>query len=178
MNLELMAMRWLWLEKNCHYILEQRSPRHHLGSPDVLGVTAGRYLIEIEIKRSRSDFRVDAQKYCRRNRDIFPDHMAKQFYYLMPRELALKVSDQIPDWAGLMCDSEFYHQTCQVLKPAPVNKASKKLTVKECVKLTRCMTNHMMALALRCARNDHRSVDRDDQLYVLGVPAEHGTYQI
>ena len=37
MNLELMALNWLWLEKHCHYLIEQRAPRAWLGSPDVLG---------------------------------------------------------------------------------------------------------------------------------------------
>ncbi len=30
-DMEYAAMRWLWLEKDCHYILEQRSPRYQNG---------------------------------------------------------------------------------------------------------------------------------------------------
>lgn len=177
MNLELMAMRWLWLEKKCHYVIEQRSPRYHLGSPDVLGVMPSRHLIEIEIKRSASDLAADKNKHCRRNRDLFPDHMARQFYYLMPRALAERMQPRIPDWAGLMynCVSE---QTCVVLKQAPVNRESEKLTIKECVKLARNMVNHMMSLRVRLEQEHRKFVDRDSMLYVHWERAENGTWEI
>jgi hypothetical protein len=177
MNLELMAMRWLWQEKNCHYILEKRTPRYHLGEPDVLGVTANRYLIEIEIKRSASDFHADKNKYCRRNRDLFEDYMAKQFYYLMPRELAEKLKDKIPAWAGLMCPAE-NNYTAEVLKVAPSNSKSKRLSVKECVKLCRAMTNHMMSYAQKMATKREQFKNYDTQIFVDWVHCEHGTYEI
>ena len=176
-NLELMAMRWLWLEKNCHYILEQRSPRYHLGEPDVLGVTSSRYLIEIEIKRSASDFHADKNKYCRRNRDLFEDHMAKQFYYMMPRELAEKLRDKIPEWAGLMCPAE-NNYTAEVLKVAPTNSKSKRLTLKECAKLCRAMTNHTMSYAQAVDAHGQKFKHRDAQSFIDWTPAKVGTYEI
>jgi hypothetical protein len=108
-NLELMAMRWLWLDRNCHYVLRELSPRYSLGKPDVLGVTKDRYLTEIEIKRSVSDFRSDSRKWCRRNRDLNLKSMPKQFYYLMPSTLADKLVSEIPDWAGLVRPSAQVH---------------------------------------------------------------------
>jgi hypothetical protein len=177
MNLELMALRWLWLEKKCHYVLEQRSPRYHLGSPDALGVMPSRHLIEIEIKRSASDFNADKNKCCRRSRDLFPEHMPRQFYYLMPRPLAEKLEPKIPEWAGLMynCVSE---QTCIVLKKAPVNLQSEKLTLKECAKLARCMTNHMMSLKVKIECEHRKFVNQDSLLYVHWESARKGTYEI
>jgi len=122
MNLEMSAMRWLWLEKNCHIVLEERSPKHMMGEPDVIGVTAGRYLIEIEVKRSASDFYADAKKHHRANREFYLKHQPRQFYYLMPKELAQKLQDKIPDWAGLMQSP--FDPLIEVLKVAPVNLES------------------------------------------------------
>jgi hypothetical protein len=176
MNLELAAMRWLWLEKNCHYVLEQRSPRYHLGSPDVLGVTKDRYLIEIEIKRSISDFRADNKKRCRSNRDLFIDHMAKQFYYLVPPNLVEKVKPILPLWAGLMTINEAGYVYAEI--SAMVNKDSKRLSIKECVKLARCMTNHMMCYAVKCRDHHNQFMQRDDLLFVQWNDPNSGTYQI
>lgn len=176
MNLELAAMRWLWLEKKCHYVLEQRSPRHHLGSPDVLGVTKDRYLIEIEIKRSLSDFRADDKKHCRQMRDLFIDHMAKQFYYLVPPSIVDKIKPELPMWAGLMSVNEADYVYVEV--PAMVNKDSKRLSIKECVKLARCMTNHMMSYAVSCQEHHSRFQQRDDLLFVQWDDPSKGTYQI
>jgi hypothetical protein len=145
LNLELMAMRWLWIEKKCPYIVRERTPRYGIGQPDVIGVTASRFITEIEIKRSVSDFRADAKKHCRRNRDLYPQLIPKQFYYLAPADVADKILPQIPDWAGLMKPSENCWDAV-VVKNAPVNKASQRLSIKECIKLARNMVNHMMSL--------------------------------
>ena len=142
--LELMAMRWLWLKKGCHYIVAERAPRYMLGEPDVLGVTQGRYLIEIEVKRSASDFRADFKKHHRVNRELYLPQQARQLYYLMPDDLAVKLVDEIPPWAGLMAP-HLNQYTVEVLKDAPVNKESKRLAIKECVKMARQMTSHMMS---------------------------------
>ena len=177
MNLELMAMRWLWLEKNCHYVLEQRSPRYHLGLPDVLGVTPARYLIEIEIKRSAGDFHADKNKPHRANRHFYIKCMPKQFYYLMPRELAEKLKDKLPEWAGLMCESS-NNYTAEVLKVAPVNNQSERLSVKECVKLARNLTNHMMSYAQTVDSMVQHHKHWDTLNFVHWIDAENGTYQI
>lgn len=176
MNLELTAMRWLWLEKNCHYIVQERSPRWGHGEPDVLGVTKDRYLIEIEIKRSVSDFHADAQKRHRINRDFYLEKQPKQTYYLMPETIAIKVYNRIPEWAGLM--SVPHENTVNILKIAPTNKASTKLTLKECVKMTRAMTNHMMALALAHSSLKANFQNQDSSIHVHYVPTRNGTWEI
>jgi len=176
MNLEMAAMRWLWLEKGCHIVLEQRSPRYMIGSPDVLGITSGRYMTEIEIKRSASDFAADAKKYSKMNRKFYIQNHPRQFYYLMPEALALKLRDRVPDWAGLMA-CPFYPQI-QILKVAPVNEASQKLTAKECVKLARAMTNHMMAYAVNNYANHRNFVERDSQFHIEWTDVAKGTYEI
>ena len=177
MNLELMAMRWLWLERKCHYIVEQRSPRYRLGSPDVLGVTKDRYLVEIEIKRSVSDFRADFRKRHRINRDSNIADFPKQFYYLTPKELAEKLLPKIPEWAGLMCGDESGY-SCTVMKVAPVNRLSQKLSIRECVKMCRCMANHMMTTLYKLDTERRRFIEQDSTLFVNWTDAKVGTYEI
>lgn len=142
MNLELMAMRWLRFEKRCALILCERSPRAwSCGKPDVLGVTDARYLYEIEVKRSLSDFRADAKKTCRVNRHIHIEKQPKQFYYLMPAAIAEKAQVEIPNWAGLMAPGSRFYGALEVLKPAPVNKESRRLSLKECVHIAKLLSN-------------------------------------
>ncbi len=127
MNLELMAMRWLRWQKRCPIVLRERSPIYAIGDPDVLGVTAARYLIEIEIKRSVADFKADARKAHVANRSFQLKRMPKQKYYFVTREIVERCKLELPEWAGLM--TVFNEVSCRVLVEAPVNKESQRLTV-------------------------------------------------
>ena len=176
MSLELAAMRWLWIDKKCLVVLEERTPSYQMGQPDVLGITAGRYMVEIEIKRSVSDFRADAKKDHRINRSRFLKNQPRQFYYLMESRLADKLVGEIPEWAGLMkTDERFY---VEIVKQAPVNKESLPLSLKQCVRLSRMMTSHMMGYAQ--SNQTLKSVYRNgtDYDFTIWVDAEKGTYQI
>jgi hypothetical protein len=147
MNLELVAMRWLWLEKNCHYVVRERSPRWGMGEPDVLGVTKDRYLIEIEIKRSLSDFHADKNKHHRRFYLDALDRRAKYFYYLAEKSLAEKIQKRLPPYAGLISVENEHSVTVEV--SAAKNPDSPRLSVKECVRMARQTVNHAMSLELR-----------------------------
>lgn len=89
----------------------------------------------------------------------------------MPPELAEKLKNRIPDHAGLMT-LEFHH--IKIIKIAPVNHSSEKLTVKECVRLCRQMTVHMVGYALR--KNSNNSAKDFD--FADWIDAKKGTYQI
>lgn len=147
LNLELAAMRWCKFEKKCMLILRERSPREgYCGRPDVLGVTASRYATEIEIKRTLQDFRADFQKRHRRHRELWPERFPKQFYYLVPEALAPRCLDRLPTWAGLMTVGDGYRmEWVHILKEAPVNAASHRYSLKECVKLARLMASQVVA---------------------------------
>lgn len=145
MNLRLMAMRWLRWKKSCAIVLSERSPRvWPCGQPDVLGVTCARFMIEIEIKRTLSDFRADAKKLHRINRELHISRQPKQFFYLAPASLAARIEPELPAWAGLLCPSsdEFY---MRILREAPINRQSKKLSIKECVKLAMQVSNEAIS---------------------------------
>lgn len=153
MNLELMAMRWLRFEKRCRLAMFERSPRQAwCGQPDVLGVTDRRYLYEIEIKRSLSDFKANQRKPFHRLRTIGPSEFhdakyPKMFWFLVPFELVDKVKPILPSWAGLLrgpTDGEI--QTIWSVVKAPANNKSVPLTTKECVYLSQQMSNQILSL--------------------------------
>jgi len=145
MNLELIAMRWLIYEKKCEYALFERSPRAiFCGEPDVLGITKDRHLVEIEIKRTLSDFKQDRIKRSRNPiiRDMYIDRFPRQFYYLVPSELENKVAAEVPEWSGLMKCSH----AIEIVRRAPINFKAKRLSVKECLKMVRSMANHSFSV--------------------------------
>ena len=170
-------MRWLWLDKGCFYVLQERTPVYNMGQPDVIGMSRDRYLTEIEIKKSASDFRADFKKPHRVNRHLFLDHAPRQFYYLMPPELAEKLADEIPEWAGLLTLDENMI-ACKVLKVAPVNKQSKRISVKQCVRAARMMVAHMMGYVLAAETVKSNYKYQCEMSPLDWVDCEQGTYEI
>lgn len=152
--IELACMRWLRYEKKCSFILEQRSPLYNGGIPDVIGVTRAREVTEIEVKRSVSDFRANANKPCIRNREFFLEKWPKQFYFAIPKTLQPKIEPLVPEWAGLLLVDGY---VVTVAKVAPVNRAAKKLTIKQCVKLAELMSNQISAQATALIGKTHNS---------------------
>lgn len=138
-------MVWLRVEKGCILISRERCLRYWAGQPDVMGISKGRHVLEIEIKRTVSDFRADGKKRHRQNRHKFLDLQPRQFWYLMPDEVAAKVQDEIPDWAGLMVNDPNWFGV-KVIKKAPPNNQSKKLSLEECVRAVTHQTNFILSL--------------------------------
>ena len=149
MNLELMALSWLRWEKRCSIVLSERSPREAwCGRPDALGVMASRHLVEIEIKRTLSDFKADQKKPSRNEvrRNFMADKLPMYFYYLVPPDLVKRVELLVPTWAGLMRGPEYGEpQGIRVVKQAPKNKEAKRLTVRECCRLVLMVNNHALS---------------------------------
>jgi hypothetical protein len=156
MILEHTALKWLAFEKNCLAVMHERTPRYCTGIPDVLGLTRGRHLIEIEIKRSVSDFKRNEKKISSRNRDIYLSYHPRQFYFFVPEEIHDKVVPLCPEWAGLAKLSNGV--TFEVTKLAPVNEKSKRLTTKECVKFFHSLSNQVVSFSCWIDRieNSHR----------------------
>lgn len=177
MTLELAAMRWLWLEQNCITVICERTPVYGIGQPDVLGVTPGRYLTEIEVKRSVSDFRADFKKPHRFKQGV-EQLKTRQFYYMVAPSIVSKVEPEIPEWAGLMTIDEKYQSKQILIKKAPVNKNAIKLNLKQCVRLARAMTNHAMSVMI--ANHSIRDLRMNDAKFDFAewVDCEKGTYLI
>lgn len=89
------------LEGNC-----QLQSFNDYGQADVLAITPDRYLVEVEVKTSITDFRKDVKKRkhraFRNGDDRYP---TKYFYFAVPRELANHVSlicDNLYTYAGVL----------------------------------------------------------------------------
>lgn len=152
-NLEYHTARWLQFEKQCALVLCERTPRWGHGQPDVLGVLPSRFILEIEIKRTMSDFRANSKKHHMLSRfcgepeiaERYAKRAPKLFWFLVPRSLVEKVEKELPDFAGLLTVSE-NGASLDVVKKAPTNKDSERLSLKECSKLMRCAGNMMIAM--------------------------------
>lgn len=148
--LELFGYEWLRYQSKCMIIVTERSPREAwAGRPDLLGITKGRFLIEIEVKRTMSDFRANAKKTHILHRTLLGDKHAtmypRQFYFLVSESIADKALPECPEWAGLLqanCGRVF------VSKRAPINRLSRKLSVKECVYMA-CAQSNLTAQQMR-----------------------------
>ena len=174
--IEQACMRWLRYEKRCLFIVNERSPLYNGGQPDVLGVTHSRYAIEIEVKRSVSDFRANAKKRCVITRDTLIHRWPKKYYFAAPPHVVKKIQFEIPEWAGLL---EVDRGVVKVVIESPMNSKSKRLSVKQCVKLAECMANQIAADAVGaigdscpCRMDDFHSVSWN------GRKKDYTNYQI
>lgn len=143
-ELELFALEWLRFEKRCPVALFERSPRPFHGRPDVLGITKDRYLVEIEIKRSISDFKANERKDHVLTREC---HVAKWplfFWFLVPSDIADKAMGLLPEYAGLLRAPRADEcQQISCIVKAPKNNASERLTTREMMELGHCMANQI-----------------------------------
>lgn len=150
-DLEYYAARWLKWDKDCSIVMTERSPRTMAGQPDVFGVTKARYTLEIEVKRSVSDFRANAKKYhivnrCSTDPEVaarFAARAPKQFWFMVPPNLVSKAELELPEYAGLLTLNGV---EVSVIKRAPSNNASERLSLKECARLMQCAGNMIIAL--------------------------------
>lgn len=144
MRLETRALHWLLYAHGSHFAVCERSTREWwCVQPDALGITKGRRLTEIEIKRSVSDFRANRRKRHIINRDSYLEKAPFKFYFLVPKELTAKILPELPEWAGLLDDSAMF---INIVKEAPANIRHQRLTVKECAKLMRNLSNHIAGI--------------------------------
>jgi hypothetical protein len=155
-NLEVQAADWLRFQKRCQFVLFERNPRYQIGSPDVLGITRNRYLFEIEIKRSLSDFKANAGKRHVVNRENILHLWPKMFWYCVPENLVEKVKPFLPPYAGLLAPAGY--SLCAISQ-SKTNSASHRLSLSECARLTHCMSNQLWA------QQEHIRVLRDRFYY-------------
>lgn len=141
--MELSGMLYLRLIRRCPLVLLERGPC--AGRPDVIGITDRRYCIEIEIKRTMSDFRANGYKSHVLYRELWIERWPKQFFFMVPAEISKKVEAELPEWAGLLTFNG--HGIPVVSKDSPNNLKSKRVTMKGAVALARMASNQIMSLA-------------------------------
>jgi len=180
MRLETLGLSFLRKDKGCPVALFERTPRARAGQPDILGVTNSRYLLEIEIKRSMSDFRANRQKshIIWRDKLESPDCPAvvgfemerekalkwfpKFYWFLVPQDIAMKVQMALPTWAGLISSEDGIWT--KVIVEAPVNKFAAKLHPKEALMLGRLMSNQIWSFSdtIDCLQGNRREFVGDE----------------
>ncbi len=169
MNLELGAILWLVNTKRCIAVARELSPRtSYCGEPDAFGVTAARYSIEVEIKRSISDFYADKAKRSRRNREYYPQWFPKYFYYLVPDEIADRCKPSLPEWSGLLKMGDW--GVISTVVESPRNKHAQRLSVKECVRMAQQMSLYSTRIESK--------MDGNFTAWKNGCEPYHWNYQI
>lgn len=91
------ALEWLRYKRQCRLVMFERSHTPHW-RPDVLGINQDRRSIEVEIKRTFSDFKNDKKKWCHGIKAMY----VNQFYFMVPEWLIDKVMENLPEGAGLL----------------------------------------------------------------------------
>lgn len=150
MSLETSALYWLRFVKRCPLVLFERVPRSYCYSrPDVIGVTRSRYMVEIEIKRSMSDFRNNSKKRHVQARESILTRWPRWFYFGVPDSMVEKVVSECPEWAGVIRLDETPNGATGVVKSAPKNDRSSKLTILECARLMENLGNQIVTAEIR-----------------------------
>lgn len=144
MTPEYSALRWLRYEKRCTLVVFERSPLYNGAKPDVFGVLPSRLTVEIEIKRTLSDFKANSEKRCVRNREFYLECWPSYFYFLIPKKLTEKVVPLLPEWSGLMW---WEYCTTTVVRKAPRNLQAKRLTIKQMIRMVELQSNMLVAQA-------------------------------
>lgn len=131
---------FLLYEKRCDIISTERGLYDYLGRPDILGVTRDRKLIEVEIKRSFSDFKANFDKRIigryRDNPRIAPHY----FYFLITADIEEKVMDYSredthKDYGILVMTHKFIG--VRSARKAKLNKEAQKLSIKQMITMVR-----------------------------------------
>lgn len=140
MNLILHAgANFLLYEKRCDIISMERGLHDGLGRPDLLGVTRDRKLIEVEIKKSYSDFRANFEKRIIAMYNKNPKLAPHYFYFLVTPDIADKViafQNETHINYGILVNQSKYIGV-KVVRKAVLNKAASKLTIQQLITMVR-----------------------------------------
>ena len=109
----------------------------------MLGITKSRNRVEIEVKFSLQDFRRNSAKWIVANRKLQIDRWPWKHFFLVPPELVEPVTRECPEWAGILtCGLYGVH----VVREAPMNQESRRMSVKQCVKTAYLLSNQVIAM--------------------------------
>lgn len=158
-------------QKQCPIICFERNIDNYMSTPDVLAIDKQRRLIEVEVKVSMSDLKNDAKKRIWKFREIIGDKsfyaVPYQFYYAVPYEIQDKALEIIKGWkkegkecgkAGLLVvhqrsPKQIGLKDVHCEHRAPINKAAKKLTIKQTIIMARNQSGTLCSMAVHKARH-------------------------
>jgi len=117
--------------------------------------------VEVEIKRSKSDFLADFNKG---HNHVDRQHRITEFYYAMPEDLYEKCKDLIPEGAGIItCERYTNYKKEEVVvahtKRQPKRiKGSRSLTAEEQFKIARLGTMRIWTLKQKLIKNEDTKI--------------------
>lgn len=156
------AVQWLRYQSQCPVVAIERGISLG-GTPDVIGLTPKRFITEIEIKRTLSDFKRNAKKLAgfQRGRSIFDDtnwerSRPRLFYFLVPIEIVEKVRPLLEPEQGLMAISEAWQKYqgvpyVKIIRNAVPCARAKRLTIRQCVQMAKHQTGTLSSLLNKLA---------------------------
>jgi hypothetical protein len=151
------ALEYLRYEQQCKLVCTERSPfPNDPCVPDVVGVTAKRKVIEIEIKVSWADFKINREKTSLFRRRFYGVKPWK-YSFIVPPDLVDRVKEALEDGEGLMtvsAGSSLYTGLPKVvvIKSAPYDKDSQELRLREIVKMVSHQTGTLTSAMAKVAR--------------------------
>jgi hypothetical protein len=159
------ALQWLRYERQCPIVAVERGICRG-GSPDVMGVTKDRWAIEVEIKRSLSDFKANTKKMeaFERRYTMFSHtnwlstlNCPKLFYFFVPSGLVNKVMPLLKNGDGLLSIPDNGRTYRGIPYPRVVTRAipdsrAKRLTLRECARMTAHQSGTVFMLAAELAK--------------------------
>jgi hypothetical protein len=165
--LRVFAMNWLRYEHGCHIITFERSPVSSSSRPDVLGMTKGKMLIEVEVKVSKGDLDRDHAKAHRAAmvqdiQRVVPEH-ANYMYYIVPEHMASYASDtdKIEKSTGILSLNHSYrhgklrlptvtvHRRASIFHPAKLSDASVQKMLSQQSSTMCSVANELITMALQ-----------------------------
>lgn len=148
------AVQWLRYQSQCSIVAIERGISMG-GTPDVIGLTPKRFVTEIEIKRTVSDFKRNAAKLSRfnigrSNGTGWERSRPRLFYFLVPPEILEKVQPLLEPEQGLMVlgNTSRYQGVpdIRVVRNATPSARAKRLTVAQCVQMAKHQTGTLSSL--------------------------------
>ncbi|MFW6246844.1 MAG: hypothetical protein ACOC22_01565 [bacterium] len=140
-----------------HIIVPNLSWGLALHECDLFVMRKSGYAVEVEIKRTFSDFKKDFEK---RHRHIDRQNRIVEFYYAFPEELYDRCKDLVPEQAGvILCRSSLDYKKrfkvkSYIKKKAKRSSTARALTEKEQHQVTRLAALRIWSLKERIARNE------------------------
>ena len=171
-DLELAAAHWLRYEQQCVLISLERGGLQWSARPDVFGVTRQRLTIEVEVKRTVSDFRANARKRSVVLRDKLTEIWPAYFYFLAPPHVAEKVLPEVPEWAGLLTFDARWSQALWPAELVPLKRAdrnhdAKPLNLIRLAKMSQAQAGTIVGLLKRVLYFQSQTSGDDYQEYTI-----------
>ena len=155
-DLEAICLSWLRYERRCFLVACERLPNSWSYRPDIIGVQLNRTFIEIEVKRTWSDYLANAKK-----REPW-NYKPSQFYFACPSNLAQKIAEDLvqrDSLAGVIQPADGFGinsytglHFAAVTRKARLSPVATKVRVSDVARLVSCQSGTLCSAYCQLAR--------------------------